>query len=84
MATWWRIQFQHGPRTESSSKPGITDDALLAIMIDRLRGFQEGPFRCREHAIRLTKLEEALHWGKARAAARSRQGVLDTMSTHDS
>ncbi len=70
------IQFQHGPRHEALSKPGCTEAALLAILIDRLRGFQAGPYACRENALMLTKLEEALHWTRARADGRSRRGVL--------
>lgn len=71
-----RIQFQQGPRNVEGSRPGVTEAALLAILIDRLRGFQAGPYGCRENAIQLTKLEECLHWTKARAAERARRGVL--------
>jgi hypothetical protein len=74
------IQFQKGPRNESGSTPGATEAALLAILIDRLRGFQAGPYACRENAIQLTKLEECLHWTKARADARAKRGVLGTMA----
>ena len=70
------IQFQHGPRREEGSKPGCTEAVLLAILIDRLRGFQAGPYACRENAIMLTKLEECLHWTRARADERARRGVL--------
>jgi hypothetical protein len=70
------VQFQQGPRNEAGSTPGATEAALLAILIDRLRGFQDGPYGCRENAIQLTKLEECLHWTKARADARARRGVL--------
>jgi hypothetical protein len=49
---------------------------MLVAMIDRLRGFQAGPFACRENAIILTKLEECLHWTRARADARAKRGVL--------
>lgn len=70
------IQFQQGPRNEPSSTPGATEAVVLAILIDRLRGFQSGPYPCRENAIMLTKLEECLHWTRARADARARRGVL--------
>lgn len=69
-------QFQHGPRNESSSTPGLTEAAVLVTMIHRYRGFQAGPFACRENAIILTKLEECLHWTRARADARAKRGVL--------
>jgi len=70
------IQFQHGPRNVEGSTPGVTEAAILAVLIDRLRCFQAGPFACRENAIQLTKLEEALMWTKERAHARARRGVL--------
>lgn len=58
------VQFQHGPRNELGSIPGATEAVLLAILIDRLRGFQAGPYACRENAIQLTHLEEALMWAR--------------------
>jgi hypothetical protein len=70
------VQFQKGPRNEEGSTPGATEAALLAILIDRLRGFQAGPYACRENAIQLTKLEEALMWTKKRANDRALRGVL--------
>ena len=70
------IQFQKGPRNVEGSTPGMTEAALLVVLIDRLRGFQAGPYSCRENAIQLTKLEEVLHWTKARADARAKRGVL--------
>lgn len=71
-----KIQFQKGPRNVEGSTPGATEAAILAVLIDRLRGFQAGPYSCRENAIQLTKLEEVLHWTKARADARAKRGVL--------
>lgn len=70
------VQFQKGPRHVEGSTPGITEAALIAVLIDRLRGCQAGPYSCRENAIQLTKLEEVLHWTKARADARAKRGVL--------
>lgn len=70
------VQFQHGPRHVEGSTPGVTEGVLLAILIDRLRGFQAGPFACRENAIILTKLEECLMWTKERAHQRAARGVL--------
>ena len=70
------IQFQHGPRNVEGSKPGCTEAVLLAILIDRLRGFQAGPFASRQNALMLTKLEEALHWTRDRADERAQRGVL--------
>jgi hypothetical protein len=67
------ISFQNGPITN-----GVTHEALLAIVIDRLQAFQKGPFACRENALALTKLEEAMHWLKHRTEARLARGVEGT------
>lgn len=62
-----------------ASSPGqagaITNESLLAIVIDRLQGFQRGPFPCRENALALTKIEEALHWLHSRTRDRIERGV---------
>lgn len=71
------ILFQNGPISEKGVN-GITQEALLAIVIDRLRCFQAGPFACRENAIALTKCEEAIHWLQQRTLARMRRGVEGT------
>lgn len=70
------ISYQKGPRDEIDSQPGVLDSVLLAIVADRMRSFQAGPFGCRENALVLTKVEEALHWLKHRADERARRGVL--------
>ena len=56
------ISFQNGTLAEYGGINGITNEALLAIVIDRLRCFQSGEFACRANAIALTKIEEALMW----------------------
>jgi hypothetical protein len=74
---WLTILFQNGPINESGVN-GITQEALLAIVIDRLRSFQAGPFSCRENAIALTHCEEALMWLQRRTVARIKRGVEGT------
>src|SRR6185312_6303294 len=71
------ILFQLGPINEVGVN-GITNENLIAIVIDRLRCFQAGDFSCRENALALTKLEEALHWLQHRTAGRVRRGVEGT------
>ena len=71
------ISFQNGPIKEAGVN-GITQEALLAIVIDRLRSFQAGPYSCRENAIALTKTEEALMWLQRRTVARIKRGVEGT------
>lgn len=71
------IRFQNGPINEAGIN-GLTQEALLAIVVDRLRSFQAGPFSCRENALALTKIEEAQHWLQQRTLARMRRGVEGT------
>jgi hypothetical protein len=71
------IMFQNGPIAEVGVN-GITQEVLLAIVVDRLRSFQAGPYACRENAIALTKVEEAMHWLQQRTIARMRRGVEGT------
>lgn len=71
------IPFQHGPIKEAGVN-GFTNEALLAVIIDRMQGFQSGPYACRENALALTKLEEAKHWLLARTLERVQRGVEGT------
>ncbi len=71
------LYFQNGAIAESGVN-GLTHEVLLAIVIDRLRCFQAGPFTCRENALALTRLEEAQHWLHARTRARMARGVEGT------
>jgi hypothetical protein len=69
--------FQNGPVKEVGHN-GISDEALLAIVLDRLEGFQEGPYRSRYNALAITKIEEALLWLNKRTTDRERRGVEGT------
>lgn len=71
------IMFQNGPIQEAGVN-GISQEALLTILIDRLRSFQAGPYACRENALALTKMEEALMWLQKRTLDRIRRGVEGT------
>lgn len=71
------VLFQNGPIREFGVN-GITQEALLAIVIDRLRSFQAGPFACRENALALTYSEQALMWLQSRTYQRIRRGVEGT------
>ena len=77
--TWstTKIEFQDGPIKEVGVN-GISGEALLAIVIDRLRSFQTGPFACRENAIALTHLETSLMWLQKRTHDRISRGVEGT------
>jgi hypothetical protein len=71
------INFQNGPILEAGFN-GFTNEALLAVIIDRMRGFQSGQYKCRENALALTHLEEALMWLQYRTRARLARGVEGT------
>lgn len=63
------IYFQNGPVSENGVN-GVTQEVLLAIVIDRLRCFQAGPFACRENAIALTHIETGMMWLQQRTRDR--------------
>lgn len=73
------VLFQNGPIKDAGLN-GVTHEALLAILIDRLRGFSKGPYPSRENAIALTKLEEALFWLQSRTRERLARGVEGSLS----
>lgn len=72
--TMLNISFQNGPIAEHGVN-GVTHEVLLAVLIDRLRSFQAGPFSCRENALALTKLEEAQLWLQHRTRDRMARNV---------
>ena len=71
------ILFQNGPIPDVGVN-GVTQEALIAICIDRLQGFQSGKFSCRENAIAMTKIEEAVYWLEHRTKGRVERGVEGT------
>ena len=72
------IKFQKGP-VAIAGKNGIFIEDLLQICRHRLQCFQGGDFACRENALALTKIEEALHWLNHRTAGRQKRGVEGTL-----
>jgi len=72
--TLLHVNFQNGPILEKGVN-GAQNEDLLGILIHRLRGFQSGNFACRENALALTKIEEALMWLRYRTAERRKRGV---------
>ena len=71
------VRFQNGPIVEFGIN-GCHQEDLIAIVIHRLQCFQSGPFACRENALALTKLEEAMHWLNHRTSARQKRGIEGT------
>lgn len=72
-----RVNFQKGPIKEAGIN-GVMNEDLLLMVITRLQHFQNSQFACRENAIALTKLEEALMWMNKRTEARTKRGVEGT------
>jgi len=73
------VRFQNGPIGENGIN-GCHQEDLLAIVLHRLQSFQSGEFACRENALAITKIEEAMHWLNARTADRQKRGVEGTSS----
>jgi len=48
------------------------------MVLDRLQSFQSSEYHCRENALAITKLEEALFWLRARTDGREARGVEGT------
>ncbi len=71
------IRFQNGPLAEHGIN-GISNEALLAVVEDRLLGFQAGPYACRDNAVALTKIQEAMMWLHKRTRERIARGVEGT------
>ena len=71
------VVFQNGPIIEAGVN-GVMNEDLIAIVIDRMRGFQSGEYACRDNALALTKLEEALMWLRNRTNEREARGVEGT------
>lgn len=71
------VRFQNGPIKESGVN-GITQEALLAIVIDRLRCFQAGPFACLENDFALSHCELALSYLQERTRERIKRNVEGT------
>ena len=72
-----RISFQNGTIPEKGVN-GVTQEALLAIVADRLRAFQAGPFSNGYNERALQHVDMALSELKARTQERMNRGVEGT------
>lgn len=66
-----------------TTQKGTTNEEVLEVLIDRMKCLQEKS-SCRENAIVITKLEEALMWLNKRTENRIKQGVENTPNPHKS
>lgn len=71
------VEFQNGPIAEAGVN-GVTHEALLSILIDRLQGFQKGPYANDNNATALSHLEDAQTALQARTKERMARGVEGT------
>lgn len=75
------IAFQPGPIKDKDIQTGAFVETLIAIAAHRLQYYQltsDEKFKCRENALAITKLQEALHWLNHRTEDRERRGVEGT------
>jgi len=75
--TLGNIIFQDGPVKEYGCN-GLSNEDLLNIVIDRLEHFQVSEFNCRENALAITNIEQALLWLRKRTMERELRGVEGT------
>jgi hypothetical protein len=71
------VDFQEGPIKECGVN-GVMNEDLIAMVITRLEHFQKSQFACRENALAITKLEEALLWLRKRTMGRENRGIEGT------
>ena len=71
------IWFQNGPIKEAGLN-GIPDEALLAILINRARGFATGPYGSHDNDMALAALQMAMHFKQKRTIERIARGVEGT------
>ena len=80
------ITWQNGPlgRDDNRTEPnGAFVETVIAAAKQRIEYYQKtaaGRFACRENAVAITKLDEALMWLQKRTADREARGVE---GTHD-
>lgn len=75
------IVWQNGPlgRDGDRQEPnGAFVENVIYAALQRLEHYQTSPFKCRENALAITKLEEALHWLNSRTARREEAKVEGT------
>lgn len=71
------LTFQEGPIQEEGVN-GVMDTNLLAVLIDRLTGFVNGPYNCKENMEALKALYHVEYWLNYRTRDRVRRGVEGT------
>jgi hypothetical protein len=75
------VEFQKGAVAEANVN-GVTNEVLLAIVADRIEGFQEGPGKCKDNDDALAMIKGGLTCLHKRTLARLAQGVEGTAAPH--
>lgn len=75
-----QIKFQNGAM--ELGRNGATTEEVIDVLIEHIEYFQKGPFKCRENALIITKLEEAKHWALHRKQLREAQEVKGRAAAH--
>lgn len=72
------ISFQNGPIKDEGVN-GVSQEALIAVLIDRLEGFQSGKFKCHDNQVALDHLQSSRLWLHKRTMDRVSRGVEGTL-----
>lgn len=75
-----QITWQTGVIPEAG-RNGLLMEEVLEAIIERMAYLQE-TLPCRENALIITHIEEALNWCNRRQQLRARQGVRGTLQSH--
>lgn len=81
LGTGIHITWQNGPLGRGSERAepnGAFVEGVIEAARQRIAWYQSTGFSCRENALAITKLEEALHWLNARTSRRELAGVEGT------
>jgi len=71
------LKFQKGGIKDVGIN-GVTNEVLLAIVLERLNYFQAGDYACDENQQAINRINEALLWLKKRTLDRELRGVEGT------
>jgi hypothetical protein len=72
------LKFQVGNPAEGIN--GLSNEALLAVLISRMEGFQSGQFACMQNETALNCCKTAMEFLKARTSERCNRGVEGTQT----
>lgn len=82
-----KIEWQNGPLgrgLERQEPNGAFVETVLAAALQRIQYFQESKFKCRENAMAITKIDEALLWlnKRTRDLEARQKDLVEVEGTH--